>query len=541
MPFRVLVTDDIDADGVALLASEPRLRVDEVPTLPKDELLARIGDYDAFVGRSATRISEDVLRKATKLKVVGRAGVGVDNIALDVATELGVAVINAPAGNTIAVAELFFGTLISLFRHLPRANNSMQAGRWDRAQLLGAELKGRTLGIVGIGRIGGEIAARALAFGMTVVGYDPYVPDGRFQSLRIRRAPTLDALLAEAEILTVHTPLNEETTGLIGRSELSRLPPGAVVCNMARGGIVADDALAAALDAGKLRGAVLDVYVKEPLVGDHPFKGRDNVILTPHIGASTAEAQRNVAVEVCRAVRDALLSGELSGSLNVAQSSGRQWSDLHGALMVAQRASAVGRAILAGQGGRALQRLTVRYGPDLSGAGEVLAAAAAVGALEGVLESERLNLISARSLAASRGIEFTVAESDSLPHPASVEISLAAGMQELAVAGVAPRDAAWRLTRIGGFHVDVAPRDTLVVLTNKDVPGVIGRVGTLLGDAGVNIAEYHQARLAQGGEALAAITVDNAVGPDIQKRLLGLPDVLTATIVRFGATLAAGA
>jgi D-3-phosphoglycerate dehydrogenase len=541
MPFRVLVTDDIDPEGVALLASEPHLRVDEVPTLPKDELLARIGDYDAFVGRSATRISEDVLRKATKLKVVGRAGVGVDNIALDVATELGVAVINAPAGNTIAVAELFFGTLISLFRHLPRANASMHAGRWDRAQLLGAELKCRTLGIVGVGRIGGEIAARALAFGMNVVGYDPYVPDSRFQALRIRRAPTLESLLAEAEILTVHTPLTDETTGLIGRSEIARLPTGAVVVNMARGGIVADDALAAALDSGKLMGAVLDVYVKEPLVGEHPFKDRDNVILTPHIGASTAEAQRNVAVEVCRSVRDALLSGELSGSLNVAQSSGPGWTDLRPALMVAQRAAAIGRAILAGQGGRAVQRLTVRHGPDFSGAGEVLAAAAAVGALEGVLESERLNLISARSLAASRGIEIAVTESAGLPHPASVEISLAAGMQELAVAGIAPRDSAWRLTRIGGFHVDVAPRDTLIVLTNKDVPGVIGRVGTLLGDAGVNIAEYHQARLAQGGEALAAITVDNAVGPDIQKRLMELPDVLTATIVRFGATIAAGA
>jgi D-3-phosphoglycerate dehydrogenase len=331
----------------------------------------------------------------------------------------------------------------------------------------------------------------------------------------------------------VHTPLTEETTGLIGRSELARLTTGAVVCNLARGGIVADDALVAALDSGKLAGAVLDVYVKEPAVGDHPFKDRDNVILTPHIGASTAEAQRNVAVEACRSVRDALLSGELSGSINVAQSSGRGWTDLRPAIMVAQRAAAVGRAILAGQGGRAVQRLTVRYGPDLSGAGDVLAAAAAVGALEGVLESERLNLISARALAASRGIELMVTESEHLAHPSSVEISLAAGMQELAVAGIAPRDSAWRLTRIGGFHVDVAPRDTLVVLTNKDVPGVIGRVGTLLGDAGVNIAEYHQARLAQGGEALAAISVDGTVSSGVREELLGLQDVCTATVVHF--------
>ena len=538
MAYRVLVTDDIDADGVALLASEPRLQVDEVPTLPKEELYARIGDYDAIVGRSATRVSEELLRRATRLKVVGRAGVGVDNIALDVATELGVAVINAPAGNTIAVAELFFGSLISLFRHIPRANESMHAGRWDRAQLLGAELKGRTLGIVGLGRIGGEVATRAHAFGMNVVAFDPYIPDTRFQSLRVRRAPSLEALLGEADILTVHVPLTEETTGMIGRSEIGRLPSGAIVCNLARGGIVADDALAAALDSGKLAGAVLDVYVKEPLTGDHPFRGRPNVILTPHIGASTAEAQHNVAVEACRAVRDALLSGELSRSLNVANSEGRDWSELRSAIVVAQRAATIARAILAGQGVRAVQRLTVRYGPDLAGAGEVLASAAAVGALEGVLESARLNMISARSLAASRGIEIAVTESSQLAHPSGVEVSLAAGMQELAVAGVAPHAAAWRLTRIGGFDVDVAPREVLIVLTNHDVPGVIGHVGTVLGAAKVNIAEYHQARLAQGGEALAAITVDPPVSTEICRKLLEIPDVLTATIVRFGASVA---
>src|SRR3954468_21179930 len=405
MTLRVLVTDEIDPEGLQLLQAQPELRVDEVPTLPKQELLARIGEYDAIVGRSATRISEEVLRAAKRLKVVGRAGVGVDNIALDAATALGIAVINAPAGNTVAVAELFFGVMIGLLRHLPHATQSMRDGSWDRSQLLGSELKGRTLGIVGVGRIGSEIAARAQAFCMEVVGFDPYIADDRFRALRVRRAATLDALLEEADIVTVHTPLNEETKGLIGRREIALMRAGGIVANLARGGIVDDQALMAALESGHLRGAALDVYQSEPLAPDHPIRQVPNVILTPHIGASTAEAQRNVAVEVCRSVRDALLSGELSGSINVAQSSGRGWTDLRPAIMVAQRAAAVGRAILAGQGGRAVQRLTVRYGPDLSGAGEVLAAAAAVGALEGVLETERLNLISARSLAASRGIE----------------------------------------------------------------------------------------------------------------------------------------
>ena len=218
MTYRVLVTDEIDAEGVAILLAEPELVVDEVPTLPKDELLERIVDYDAIVGRSATRISADLLEKARRLKVVGRAGVGVDNIALDTATSLGIAVINAPAGNTIAVVELFFGAVISLLRHIPRAASSMQAGKWDRSSLLGSELKGRTLGIVGLGRIGGEVAARARAFGMNVVAYDPYIAQSRFEALRVQEAKSLETLLEQSDILTVHTPLTDETTGMISRA-----------------------------------------------------------------------------------------------------------------------------------------------------------------------------------------------------------------------------------------------------------------------------------------------------------------------------------
>lgn len=533
MPFRILVTDDIDADGVALLTAEPSFIVDEVPTLPAAELLERIGDYDAFVGRSATRITAELLARATRLRVVGRAGVGVDNIALDAATSLGVAVINAPAGNTIAVAELFFGTLLGLLRHLPRAATSMREGRWERAQLLGSEIKGKTLVIVGVGRIGSEVATRALAFGMDVVGYDPYVGEERFRGLKIRRAATLEEALDGADILTVHTPLTDETEAMIGRRELARLKSGAVAVNMARGGIIDETALAQALESGQLRGAILDAFTKEPLGAEHPLRTAPNTLLTPHIGASTAEAQRNVAVDACAAVRDALLHNELSRSINVAGAGSGDWRKLQPALHVARRAAAVARAILADRGVRAIQRLSLRCGPDLAGASDALLAAAAAGVLEGAIDVERLNLINARSLAEARGIELSCSESASLGHPAAVQVSLSGGMQELAVAGVAPDGSPARLTRIGGFHVDVTPRDTLVILTNNDVPGVIGRVGTLLGDNRVNIAEYHQARLAQGGDALAAISVDGAVGPGVREALLQLPDISSATIVHF--------
>jgi D-3-phosphoglycerate dehydrogenase len=355
----------------------------------------------------------------------------------------------------------------------------------------------------------------------------------------VRRLASLDELLEEADVVTIHTPLNEETSGMFGRREIARMRPGAILANLARGGIVDEAALVDALASGQLGGATVDAFQAEPLAKDHPLRTAPNVVLTPHIGASTAEAQRNVAVDVCVAVRDALLTGELSRSMNVAAVS-TPWSELAPALLVARRAAAVARAMLADQGIRAIQHVAVRVGSDVAAGREAILAAAALGLLEGVLESERLNLINARALAEARGVELSVGESAQLA-PGAVEVSLRGGISELAVAGVAPAGATPRLTRIGGFHVDVNPRQTLIVLTNRDVPGVIGRVGTLLGDAGVNIAEYHQARLAQGGEALAAITVDNAVGPDIQKRLMELPDVLTATIVRFGATTATAA
>ena len=533
MAIRILVTDEVDPEGVALLTAVPEFAVDVVPTLPTAELLERIGSYDAFVGRSATRVSADLLARATRLRVIGRAGVGVDNVDIEKATELGVAVINAPAGNTIAVAELFFGAVIGLLRQIPLAARSMAEGRWDRSALMGRELKGRRLGIVGVGRIGSEIAKRAAAFGMEVFGFDPYITDDRFTALRVRRMGELSALLDVSDFLTVHTPLTDETRGLIGRRELALLRRGAIVINMARGGIVDDKALLESLQSGHVAGAVLDVYEKEPLGADHPLRRAPNVLLMPHMGASTSEAQRNVAVDVAEAVRDALLSGELSRSLNVATVSRDEWKELQPSMVAAQRAAAVGRAILADRGAREIRRVALKCGPGVVNGSDVLLASATLGVLEGVIESDRLNLINARTLAEMRGLELSVRESDHLEHPNAMEVCLTAGGSDLAVQGVAVPGTPPRITRIGDFHVDVPPRRILIVLTNNDVPGVIGRVGTVLGEARINIAAYHQSRVAQGGKALAAISVDDPVSEDVRQRLLKLPDILSATVVNF--------
>ncbi len=532
--FRVLVTDEVDPQGVELLRSHPSLIVDERPTRPWRDLLGEIGEYDAIVGRSATQIPGELLRAATKLRVIGRAGVGTDNIDLATATELGIAVINAPAGNTIAVAELFFGVMVSLVRHLPDAFASMRAGRWDRTKLLGTELRGRTLGIVGLGRIGGEVSSRARAFGLRVIACDPYLPRDRFELLRVERVTTLEELLEQADIITVHTPLTEETRGMIGERELARLRAGAVVVNMARGGIVNEDALRAALESGHVRAAALDVYSKEPLAAEHPLRTMPNVILTPHLGASTAEGQRNVAVDACIAVRDALLSGALAGAVNLVDVDRERWKEMRGALQLARHSAAIGRAMLAEWGAPTIAQVTVHVGAQFAGAESLLVASAAEGTLAPITNGDRVNVINARARAAERGIAIATLPADPAADPFSIRVTMNADGRALTVGGVAVPGAPPRLTRIGEFKVDVTPRRTLIVLTNADVPGVIGNVGTVLGNAGINIAEYHQARLRVGGEALAAISVDGVVTEPVRRALLGVHDVRTATVVDCG-------
>lgn len=538
--YRILVTDEIDPEGVELLRAESSFDVNEIPTTPVSELNGMIGEYDAFVGRSATRLDGDLLRRAERLRVIGRAGVGTDNIDIPTATNLGIAIINAPAGNTVAVAELFFGALIGLLRHLPDAVTSMRAGRWDRSSLLGTELRGRTLGIVGLGRIGAEVATRARAFGMSVVAFDPYVTGERYDLLRVARMTSLEDLLRESDIVSVHTPLTPETTGMIGGGELELLREGAIVANLARGGIVAEGALEAALTSGRLGGAILDVYSKEPLPESSSLRTLPNVVLTPHLGASTAEGQRNVAIDVCAAVRDALLSGELSRAINVVGGLDGRWEEVRPALVLVRRMAAIARAILADRGAKAVDRISLKVGRDLAEAGNLLMASAAAGALDSVTDGVRLNLVNARSLAENRGIELSVTTTLAEEHASGAQIVVCSRGDEMLVAGVAPAGAGPRLTRIGGFTIDVTPRRTLLVLTNADVPGVIGRVGTLLGDAGVNIAEYHQARLSVGGDALAAVSVDGDITPAVRKKLLALPDIQSATAVDLSALDPAG-
>jgi D-3-phosphoglycerate dehydrogenase len=520
--YRVMVTDEVDPEGIALLHAHPAIEVVVSPTLPPPQLLEVIGQYDALIGRSATRISRELLEAGSRLKVVGRAGVGVDNVDLERATELGIAVINAPGGNVVSVAELVFGVMVSIFRYVHTADRLMREGKWPRSQLTGLELRGRTLAIVGLGRIGNEVARRGRAFGMKLVSFDPYVAQARFEEAGVERMATLNEALERADVVTLHVPLTDETRNMIGAAELARLGPGAVILNYARGGIIDEKALIEVLTANKIRAAGLDVFEKEPLAPDSPLRSLPSVLLTPHLGASTAEAQKSVSLEACAAVRDALVSGDLSAALNGAGIGGTEWGELRSLFELAEKLGRLGRALLSG----GLSALELRYSGPREDAPRALLLAALQGALREVVEHRAINLVNAQHVAAERGIE-TAWTRGAAQHELGeeVELRLESGGRAIRIAGSMAGEHG-RITRIGAFRVDIAPRGTLLVLRNRDVPGVIGRVGSLLGDEGVNIAEYHQARLQVGGEALAAVSIDTRLDAAVLQRLSALPEVI---------------
>jgi D-3-phosphoglycerate dehydrogenase / 2-oxoglutarate reductase len=523
--YRVLVTDEVHPDGIALLRGTPEIEVIERPTRPLAELMKEIMEYDALIGRSATRISRELLDQGTRLKVVGRAGVGVDNVDLERATELGIAVMNAPGGNTVSVAELVFGVLISHLRHIHVAAASMKAGEWPRSKLGGAELRGRTMLIVGVGRIGSEVARRARVFGLHVIGYDPYVSTSRFDELGVERIESFETALQIADIVTLHVPLTSETQGMIGAKELAHLGPRSILLNYARGGIIDEDALVDALKSGRIAAAILDVFASEPLAADHPLRGMPNVLLTPHLGASTAEAQVNVAVEACAAVRDALLTGDLSAAMNAAGVGGAGLAELRPLLQLAERLGRLGRTLLP----TGLGAMELRYSGPREEAARPLLLAALQGAMSNVVDRRMINLVNAQHVAAERGIETAWTHvSPQQEAGEEIEIRMEGGDRGLRIGGALLGESHGRITRIGAFRVDVAPRGTLLVLRNRDVPGVIGRVGTLLGEAGVNIAEYHQARLQAGGEALAAVQIDSSISNELLEKLCALPEMLDA-------------
>jgi D-3-phosphoglycerate dehydrogenase len=518
--LHVLLADKIPATGLAPLEGDD-FELEESTGLQGEALREALSRSDGVIIRSSTTLDRAVLEGIPRLRVIGRAGVGVDNIDVQAATERGIAVFNAPSGNTTSAAELTMALILAVMRKVVAADRSMRSGEWDRKQFRGSELHGKTLALVGAGRIGGEVARRARAFDMKGVAYDPFLQEERARDLRIESVTLHDAL-RRGDVVSLHVPLTDTTEGLIGADELALMQPTAVLVNAARGGVLDENALADALRDGQIAGAALDVYSAEPLPADHPLRSLDTVVLTPHIGAATREAQHNVALEVAEAVRDALRQDDFSRAINAPAVGGQLLRRLQPLMGLGVRLGQLGRG-LAGT----IQALEVRYAGEAGDeALRPLTAAAMVGVLMDIVGRDGVNLVSALHLAESRGIHISrVLLEPDVDYAEHLELRIAGGGRETRVAGALRGDEP-RIVRIDAYPVDVRPDGVLVILRNRDVPGVIGHVGTLLGQAGVNIGEYHQGRLEAGGEALAAIAVDEKLTPEIMEALAGLPDVL---------------
>jgi D-3-phosphoglycerate dehydrogenase/(S)-sulfolactate dehydrogenase len=520
MAPRVLVSDDLSPQAVRILA-DAGFEVDVKVGLAPAELERIVGGYDALAVRSATKVTARLLEKAERLKVVGRAGVGVDNVDLDAATRRGVVVMNTPGGSSVTVAELALAMILSLYRHVPSATASVKAGRWEKKRFQGREIAGKTLGVVGIGNIGSVLVDRARAMKMRVVAFDPFITPEAAAKMGAALVD-LDTLWREADVVSLHVPLTDKTRHLVDARTIARMKKGAILVNCARGGIVDERAVADALASGHLGGAALDVYEQEPPPADHPLFERDNLVCTPHIGASTEEAQEAVAVAVAEQLVAYLRDGVVRNAVNVPGLPKEVLDQLAPYLPLAEKLGALaGQLAPAGPA-----EVAVEVAGELAAVPmRPLAARALVGLLRRFLETP-VNEVNAPSIAKERGIHVREVRSAE-PHDWASLVTVVVRGQggETLVAGTVYGKREARIVRVNGFRVEAVPDGHVIVCENDDAPGVVGNLGTALGAAGVNIARISLSRLEDRSGAFSFLNVDSAPSAETLERLRALPHV----------------
>jgi len=520
---RVLVTDPVDDAGLDLLR-EAGHDVSTGYDLEGEQLLDAVRDVHALIVRSGTAVSESVFEAASELVIVGRAGIGVDNIDVDAATRHGVVVANAPEGNVRAAAEHTVAMAFAAARSIPQAHARLREGEWAKSAYLGTELNGATLGIVGLGRVGQEVAKRLDALGMELVVHDPYINEERAAQFGAELVEDLSDCLARADVATVHTPLLPETEGMIGAAELETLGDGFLV-NCARGGIVDEDALAAAVAEGSLRGAAVDVFADEPLDPDSPLLDAEEIVVTPHLGASTRAAQENVAVDTAQQVLAAFRGEPVVNALNAPSIDETAFPAVEPYVELADTAGRIAVQLLDERVGD----VEVHYQGDIAERDVELVTASALRGVFGSLEYE-VNAVNAPRIAEDRGVEVTESKTRQADDFQSlVTVTVGDGTDEMAVCGTLFADDDPRIVRIDGYRVDARPYGQALVARNRDEPGVIGFVGSVLGQADVNIAGMFNARETSGGEALTVYNLDNPVPDDILEELLDDDRMIEAT------------
>ncbi|MEJ7748360.1 MAG: phosphoglycerate dehydrogenase [Candidatus Limnocylindrales bacterium] len=524
--MRVLVAEPLAREGIELIAG--RHEVDERIGCSRQGLAAILPDYDALIVRSQVQVDAELIAAGRRLVVIGRAGVGVDNVDLDAATRAGITVVNAPTGNTIAAAEHTLALLFGVARRIAAADASVRRGEWKRAQFTGLELRGRTLGIVGLGKIGMSIALRARALEMVVLGVDPYISSEQATNHGVELVD-LDTLLARSDVVTVHVPLTRSTRGLIGRESIARMKPGSIILNVARGGILDETAVAEALASGRLAGAGIDVFEHEPPTGSALLEA-PNTVLTPHLGASTAEAQTLVAEEVAQQVLDVLDGRSARYAVNAPLLTPETARALAPYLPLAET---LGR-FFAQFSRDGLKTLTVEIAGELA-AHDASPLMAAV--LRGLLETattERVNLVNAGALAKARGITVVERKTpDAGSYAAQIGLSSEGPSGAVAVAGTVAGGEA-RITRLGDYRLDMEPAAVMLITRHTDKPGMVGRIGAILGEADVNISAMHLARSRPREDALMILALDDAVPPAVEQAIRRQDAVLDLWVVRLG-------
>ncbi|MGD0353259.1 MAG: phosphoglycerate dehydrogenase [Dehalococcoidia bacterium] len=524
--MKILVADPVAKEGIEALKAQAQ--VDVKLGLKPDELKKVIGDYEALVVRSETKATADIIQAGTKLQVIARAGVGLDNIDVEAATRQGVVVVNAPTGNTIAAAEHTVAMMLALARHIAQANAKLKSGLWQRSDYMGVELRGKTLGIIGLGNVGSEVARRAQAFNMRLIGYDPFVTSDYARNLAVELV-TLEQLLKESDFITLHLPLTSQTKMLIGAKELSKMKPTVRIINCARGGLIDEEALLKAVEAGKVAGAAVDVFVKEPVTDSVLFQN-DKIIVTPHLGASTKEAQASVALEVAEQVIAVLKGQPAKYAVNAPQIPAELLSVLAPFMQVASTLGSLARQLMEGQ----INSLRIKYNGEIAGYDTAAIKASVIGGLLEGISEERINLINAAVIAAQRGIKIMEQKEATCENYASMitlEAVTDAGMTT--VAGTVLRGET-HIVRVNDFWLDIVPTGGYFLFSDhRDRPGLIGAVGSITGKADINISSMQLARLKLRGQALMILALDEPL-PDKQiQKILDLEDVHTAKVVKI--------
>jgi len=519
MTKKILITDPLSPAGIDVL-KDAGLEVVEILDQDAQKMDEVLPEVEGWIIRSGTRIGVDELAKATSLKAIGRAGVGVDNIDIGAATSHGVVVMNTPGGNTISAAEHTIALMMSLARNIPAGDSSMKAGRWDRKALVGTELNGKTLGLVGLGRIGQEVGRRALGLQMNVIGYDPYVAQEQL-AVKDIEVKSLEDVLQKSDVISMHLPKTEDTVDMISMPELEKMKASAMLLNCARGGVVNESDLAAGLEKGEIAGAAVDVYTTEPAVGN-PLVGAKNVVLTPHLGASTREAGVNVAVQVATQIKDYLVDDKLSNTINLPISDMSILKTIEDTLDLSQKLGTLQHPLH--QAG--LKSIRLSYNGDNDHITPLLYAA-----FEGIMQDRfdgTINMINAKAIADSKGISLSTLadpELSKVQNVVGVTVESADGAA-WELQGYVDQQGGRRLIRVNAYHIDVLLDGPLLMILNTDVPGVVGEVGTLLGNNEVNIAEYSLSRI-EGDKALSLIKCDSPPSEDIIEKLKGISSIET--------------